>query len=296
MRTRQPLLQRCLRDLVVQRPALVLAPETLSFLGIARGDLPPEFVRRADRISCAPIDHKAGTTKGKHSHQRMLLTRPPEADLTETEVADSQRSACYNCGGPLTPVLFGERLQRSGSLWTRLASAATAAKQIEPFGRRCRYDGHLYCHDCHSRHTAVIPWNILEAWDFREYEVCDDAAQFLSETRAQPLLVIDAASQDLFALSALLGKSHATRVRAQNLLEVVRGSHGEARTRLEVALRRISQRRYLLETADRWSVKDLVDLARGAAFAALPEWLQRQERWLQGLAASSVLEGSHGKG
>jgi hypothetical protein len=167
------------------------------------------------------------------------------------------------------------------------------AKPCHPFGRRCHYDGHLYCRDCHSGGTAVIPWKVLEGWDFQEAEVCDNATQFLAATRAQPLLVINTASTDLFALSPLLGNTHAARMRAQKFLEIVRGAQGETRTRLEVALRRIGARRYLLERSDVWSLQDLMDLAKGAAWAALPEWLQRQERWLQALAASSVLGSGH---
>jgi hypothetical protein len=44
MHARRPLLQRCLHDLCRATPSLLLRPQTLSFLGLKKGDLPQEFV------------------------------------------------------------------------------------------------------------------------------------------------------------------------------------------------------------------------------------------------------------
>ena len=223
----------------------------------------------------------------------MHLTSPAALSQSDASVAALQRGACHACGGPLAaaapPSSGGGGL---AGVLSRLSGGSAAAPRALPHGRRCHYDGWLYCRDCHSGGAAVIPARVLEAWDLAEWPVCDDAAEFLAATRAQPLLVVDPAATALFALAPPLRNVHAARVRVRGLLRAIRGADsGDARKRLEVALRRAGPRRYLLETTDRWSVQDLLDVAQGAAFARLPEWLQRQERWLRAVATSAVLTG-----
>jgi hypothetical protein len=228
------------------------------------------------------------------SPQQMHLVPPEPLSEPDSKLAAMQRWSCRACGGPLCPATTGAAPPSQPGLLARAAIFVGAAHAPPPpFGRRCHFDGWLYCPECHSDKTAAIPSSVLESWDFQKLPVCDNAAEFLAGTSAQPLLAIDAASTALFAAIPLLGMLHASRARIVELLSVVRDHTGgkeatEVQVRLQAALRRIGHRRYLLETSDRWSMDDLCDVVRGAAFAQLPGWLERQEEWLRGLVTATV--------
>lgn len=226
----------------------------------------------------------------------MRLTPAPALAHSDATIAALQRGACHASGAPLSTA--AAPLKRTSALLPSVPflGSKQSAAPAEPHGRRCHYDGFLYCADYHSGGTAVIPANVLEAWNFQKLPVSDSAAEFLAATAAQPLLRIDARSTPLFATLPLLARLHATRARVAAMLERQRrgGADGRpslAAARLEAALAKAGPRRYLLECSDRWSLADLIDVAQGAAFAQLPAWLERQAQWLESVAGPQAEEG-----
>jgi Putative zinc-RING and/or ribbon len=311
---RRALIQRCLSDLSAHAPMLFLRREVLEFLGAAHADVPRAYVAWAARADSA---RSRGGSEGALRHalvtqqaaaavasgggggaRRMRLTAAEPLAESDEDLARMQRGACHGCGAPLAPSSrTGSTDGHADSVFSRAASlvGASSAQHSERSGRRCHFDGWLYCHRCHSGRTAAIPANIVEAWSFKKLPVCDDAADFLAATHAQPLIAIDAETTPLLATVPLLGKVHATRARIAALVSRACRSATDSNAagtplaaRVEAALARSGHRRYLLEGAERWSVADLKDVSRGAAFALLPEWLGRQEAWLQGLVGSAT--------
>lgn len=286
---RRALLQQCFEDLLSQRPHLLLHAATLDFLGLSRADVPPAFLRppsRSSAASPAPQPEPAAAPASSR-HLKMQLEAPAQAQLTDEEVAREQQGMCHGCGralGGLREETEGgtadapSPLRRLSSLRRSMLWILPEADQAER-PRRCHYDGGLYCTGCHSGQTAVIPARVVSAWDFRKVPVCDDVHEFLTSTRAQPLIRIDAEEQAAaIARAPLLRETLLARRRIAALLGALTVAEDVAARDAALRLRfAAGQRVHLLEGEALWSMVDLEDLARGAAFAQVPAWLAKAE-------------------
>lgn len=301
---RRALLQQCFHDLLTQRPHLLMHAATLDFLGLARTDVPTGYLRPAGRTpASSPWPHAEPEPGGSASegpsssrHLKMQLEVPLAALLSDQEVAREQQGMCNGCGRTLGAV--AEDAEDAGadaslSPLRRLGSLRRSMKWILPEAeaaerpRRCHYGGGLFCSGCHSGLTAVIPARVVAAWDFRKVPVCDDVHEFLTATRTQPLIRIDADEQAAaIGRAPLLRETLLARRRVAQLLDALTVADDvvarDAALRLRFAA---GQRVHLLEGEALWSLVDLEDLARGAAFAQLPAWLAKvEEKLLQVLA------------
>lgn len=54
--------------------------------------------------------------------------------------------------------------------------------------RMCKFDGSLYCTECHANEEALIPARIALCWDFKKYPVSRHNKQMLAKTECEPLL------------------------------------------------------------------------------------------------------------
>eukprot|EP00892_Ulva_mutabilis_P000300 jgi/Ulvmu1/10270/UM060_0072.1 len=301
--SRRALLQRCFQDLLTQRPQLLLHAATLEFLGLARSDVPPAFLRPPSRASAASppppqVDRAGGAAAAAPAasrHLKMNLDVAHDMQLSEQEVAREQRGMCRGCGRtlggaveePEAAAADGPTPLRRLSSLRRSMTWLLPEPEVAERPRRCHYDGGLYCVDCHSGQTAVIPARVVGAWDFRKVPVCDDAREFLLATRAQPLIRIDADEQpEVFARAPLLRETMRARRRIAQLLGTLTVAEDvgarDAALRLRFAA---GQRVHLLEGDTLWSMVDLEDLARGAAFAQQPAWLAKVEEKLRSVHA-----------
>jgi len=229
----------------------------------------------------------------------------PPATLTvpDDSLSRLQKGRCRGCGCALPDVRPAATLS---SLWRSLGSTVSA-----PAPRRCHLDGWLYCPDCHSGETSVVPSQVLAKWDFKRYPVSDNALAYLQvcpaamlglrhppggpdlacalqATQAQQVLRIEDVNPALYAYVPLLAEARSQRALAVQALRVARraGAAGEAKA--EALLQRAGRRHYLLESEDYWSLDDLVELSQGS-FSHLPQWLGAWREQMQSLAAAAVL-------
>lgn len=293
--SRRTLLQRCFQDLLSQRPQLLLHAATLEFLGLTRADVPPTFLRPPSRSAAAspPLQPDgAGSAPAASRRFKMDLEVPHDMQLSEQEVAREQRGMCRGCGRTLgvsvqdAPAEGAAPLRRLSSLRRSVTWILPEVDAVER-PRRCHYDGGLYCGTCHSGQTAVIPARVVMAWDFRKVPVSDDAHEFLMATRAQPLIRVDADEKaGVFARAPLLRETMCVRRRVAQLLGRLTVAEDvgarDAALRLRFAA---GQRVHLLEGHTLWSMVDLEDLARGAAFAQEPAWLAKVEEKIRQVLA-----------
>ena len=62
---------------------------------------------------------------------------------------------------------------------------------VRPSFGYCHYTGYWYCNSCVSKDKRLIPWNVLEKWDFKKYSVSREAGEELDKLYAKYLLKID---------------------------------------------------------------------------------------------------------
>uniref|UniRef100_A0A7N0T5S7 PX domain-containing protein n=1 Tax=Kalanchoe fedtschenkoi TaxID=63787 RepID=A0A7N0T5S7_KALFE len=137
--------------------------------------------------------------------------------------------------------------------------------------RLCEYTGQLFCHSCHTNETSVLPARVLHQWDFTPYPVSQMAKSYLESIHDKPMLCVSAVNP------LLLSKVPA-------LLQVmnIRKKIGAMLPYLRCPFRRtinkgLGSRRYLLESNDFFSLRDLIDLSRGP-FSALPVMVETVSR------------------
>lgn len=68
-----------------------------------------------------------------------------------------------------------------------------------PKFHECFYTRRVYCTDCHSGTTRVIPARVLWHWDLEPAPVCDRAAEFLDRACVEPVINVSAVNAELYA-------------------------------------------------------------------------------------------------
>ncbi|CAN4086036.1 unnamed protein product [Withania somnifera] len=137
--------------------------------------------------------------------------------------------------------------------------------------RFCEYSGQLYCSSCHTNDMAVLPARILHFWDFNQYTVSQMAKSYLDSIYDQPMLCVSAVNPLLFSKVSAL--QHVTNIRKKirTMLPFVRCPFRRS------IFKGVGSRRYLLESNDFFSLRDLIDLSKGV-FAALPVMVETISR------------------
>lgn len=87
----------------------------------------------------------------------------------------------------------------------------------------------------------------------------------------------------------LLAEVHQQRVQLQRVLALLDQRTRAGADSLARLLDAAGPRSYFLTSEDQWSLADLVDISKGAAFAQTPVWLKRVTTRVQNVASQSVL-------
>ncbi|KAL4360363.1 hypothetical protein HN51_020755 [Arachis hypogaea] len=138
---------------------------------------------------------------------------------------------------------------------------------VQTFGwgkpRLCEYTGQLFCTSCHTNETAVLPARVLHHWDFSHHPVSQLAKSYLDSIHEQPMLCVTAVNPFLLLKVPALRRVMNVRKKIGIMLPFVRCPFRRSINRA------LGSRRYLLESNDFFSLRDLIDLSKGV-FAALP--------------------------
>lgn len=67
--------------------------------------------------------------------------------------------------------------------------------------RVCRFDGKLYCFDCHANEESIIPAKVIHNWDFAKYPVCKKNKKLLETSESDALLDLKITSAILYQVT-----------------------------------------------------------------------------------------------
>lgn len=132
--------------------------------------------------------------------------------------------------------------------------------------RLCKFDGHLYCIDCHVNDEAVIPSRVVHNWDFTKYPVSKKNKQLLDATETDALL-------DLKVTSAILYQVTPEMKTLLDLRTQLFFLHAYLFTCTEpvaLELRKMFwPREHLFEHIHLYSLSDLIGVAKGSLVKTL---------------------------
>jgi hypothetical protein len=63
--------------------------------------------------------------------------------------------------------------------------------------RRCHYSGELYCHDCHTNKKMILPFLVVQSWDFSEQHVSNRDFDFLQAHFTKPMISLHELAPDV---------------------------------------------------------------------------------------------------
>lgn len=87
--------------------------------------------------------------------------------------------------------------------------------------RFCHYFGKYACTSCHTNASHVLPANIIEKWDFKEYKVSNFALKVLTRLSNEPLFSVMAVNPMLVKRVAKLRTALSLREQAQTVAKYV---------------------------------------------------------------------------
>lgn len=253
---RSVLIQECLNSLLQSRFPTGALNAVVCFLSLSK-DLPdsPTYDTNAPQSPSTLRSGIRGNVSSLGKTISLIVNKRPYK--TNKQLLDEQH---YSCAGCYKNFDDGK---------TRIQELAQTMGWGKP--RFCEYSGQLYCSSCHSNDMAVLPARILHLWDFNQYPVSQMAKSYLDSIHDQPMLCVSAVNPLLFSKVPAL--QHVTNVRKRigTMLPFVRCSFQRS------IYKGVGSRRYLLESNDFFSLKDLIDLSKGV-FAALPVMVETISR------------------
>ncbi|KAH0688526.1 hypothetical protein KY284_019079 [Solanum tuberosum] len=245
---RSILIRECLNSLLQSRFPTGALNVVVCFLSLSK-DLPdsPTYDTNALQSPSTLRSRIRGNVSSLGKTISLIVNKRPYK--SNKQLLDEQH---YSCAGCYKNFDDGK---------TRIQEFAQTMGWGKP--RFCEYSGQLYCSSCHTNDTAVLPARILHLWDFNQYPVSQMAKSYLDSIHDQPMLCVSAVNPFLFSKVPAL--QHVTNIRKRigTMLPFVRCSFQRS------IYRGVGSRRYLLESNDFFSLRDLIDLSKGV-FAALP--------------------------
>ncbi|XP_004236533.1 uncharacterized protein [Solanum lycopersicum] len=253
---RSVLIQECLNSLLQSRFPTGALNVVVCFLSLSK-DLPgsPTYDTNALQSPSTLRSRNRGNVSSLGKTISLIVNKRPYK--SNKQLLDEQH---YSCAGCYKNFDDGK---------TRIQELAQTMGWGKP--RFCEYSGQLYCSSCHTNDTAVLPARILHLWDFNQYPVSQMAKSYLDSIYDQPMLCVSAVNPFLFSKVPAL--QHVTNIRKRigTMLPFVRCSFQRS------IYRGVGSRRYLLESNDFFSLRDLIDLSKGV-FAALPVMVETISR------------------
>lgn len=256
---RSILIQECLRSILKPKYSSSSLSALISFL--SPSEVVPGSPASDTRAPQSPLSNRGShmenvSTLGK-TISLVVQIRPSK---TIKQMLDAQHYTCAGCH------------KNFDDGRTRVQEFAHALGWGKP--RLCEYSGQLFCSSCHNNDAAVLPARVLHLWDFTRYPVSQLAKSYLDSIYDQPMLCVSAVNPFLFSKVPALQHVANTRKRVRDVLPYVRCPF---RASIFKGLR---SRRYLLESNDFFSLKDLIDLSKGV-FSALPVMVETVSRKIQ---------------
>ncbi|XP_006344409.2 uncharacterized protein [Solanum tuberosum] len=253
---RSVLIQECLNSLLQSRFPTGALNVVVCFLSLSK-DLPdsPTYDTNALQSPSTLRSRIRGNVSSLGKTISLIVNKRPYK--SNKQLLDEQH---YSCAGCYKNFDDGK---------TRIQEFAQTMGWGKP--RFCEYSGQLYCSSCHTNDMAVLPARILHLWDFNQYPVSQMAKSYLDSIHDQPMLCVSAVNPFLFSKVPAL--QHVTNIRKRigTMLPFVRCSFQRS------IYRGVGSRRYLLESNDFFSLRDLIDLSKGV-FAALPVMVETISR------------------
>ncbi|KAL2515324.1 Phox (PX) domain-containing protein [Forsythia ovata] len=256
---RSILIQECLRSILQPKFPSSFLSALISFLS------PSEFVPGSP-ASDTRAPHSPLPNRGSHLENVSTLGKTISLVVqirpykSMKQILDAQHYTCAGCH------------KNFDDGRTRVQEFVHALGWGKP--RLCEYSGQLFCSSCHNNDAAVLPARVLHFWDFTQYPVSQLAKSYLDSIYDQPMLCVSAVNPFLFPKVPALQHVANTRKRVIAMLPYVRCPF---RGSIYKGLR---SRRYLLESNDFFSLKDLIDLSKGV-FSALPVMVETVFRKIQ---------------
>ncbi|GFS98308.1 differentially expressed in FDCP 8 homolog [Trichonephila clavipes] len=132
--------------------------------------------------------------------------------------------------------------------------------------RLCDYNGLYYCSHCHWNSVCVIPARVIHNWDFTSQKVCRASLQFLRLMMRKPILNLESLNPTLFALVTDLGDVKKLRSDILVMKKYFLTCHTALEEKL---LLQLKDRQHFVESADMYSLQDLIDVTSGVLLSYL---------------------------
>lgn len=134
--------------------------------------------------------------------------------------------------------------------------------------RFCNYTGYYFCPTCHWRDSRIIPARVVLNWDFCEYEVSRSSYRYLYSAYKRVLLNVSEENEQIFSFVEELQQIRKLRQDILRMKVYLSCCPDAAGARL---LLRLQERQHFVESADEYSVHDLVEIANGSLIDSLTE-------------------------
>ncbi|OAF65571.1 hypothetical protein A3Q56_06716 [Intoshia linei] len=138
----------------------------------------------------------------------------------------------------------------------------------------CKYDGRLYCKECHSGKMSIIPSQILHNFNFDTFEVCNECERYINYSSKLLIINIDKRNP-LFNFDCMVSaKKQRRRLKyIWNYLDNCKFvSSQDMRKCLINSLK--AKNGYMFETEKYWRIEDLVKTKNGAFTAYIEKALK----------------------
>ncbi|XP_060204629.1 uncharacterized protein LOC132632644 [Lycium barbarum] len=253
---RSVLIQECLNSLLQSRFPTGALNAVFCFLSLSK-DLPSSPTRDTNVLQSPSTSRSRIRENGSSLGKTISLIVNKRPYKSHKQLLDEQH---YSCAGCYKNFDDGK---------TRIQELVQTLGWGKP--RFCEYSGQLCCSSCHTNDMAILPARILHLWDFNQYPVSQLAKSYLDSIHDQPMLCVSAVNPLLFSKVPALQHVTDIRKRIGTMLPFVRCPFRRS------IYKGVGSRRYLLESNDFFSLRDLVDLSKGV-FAALPVMVETISR------------------
>ncbi len=121
----------------------------------------------------------------------------PRCTIVLSEVVEKDRSVqlklqdnkCAGCQS-----VFGDTGD-ANMLFKVVQKAGETLRLQKP--RRCHYCSELFCHRCHTNKTSILPFRVLQRWDFTAQHVCNRDYEFLSKNFDKSIYLLTSLPREL---------------------------------------------------------------------------------------------------
>jgi hypothetical protein len=148
----------------------------------------------------------------------------------------------------------------------------------------CHYTGYWYCGNCISKEKRMIPWNVLEKWDFKTYSVSKEAQEELDSLYNKNILVIDLTS-DIVKKNANLYEALVLKRQLHLIFDYI--------CQISFIHDLMDFNGNLLLKINLFSLKDLQEIYTGALTKHMRNWYQILSKHIMSNCNTCMAKGKH---